>query len=223
MKKRASAFYMRGFISILMAFCFAGLAMSGIVMYFTPPLSVASVTNWTFLALAKEQWASLHQVSALFILVLAMIHLFIYNWKPFLCYLRRNQGNRKRDFDNKSVLSSDEKRDHGWCQAVKTRIPRELMLAIIVAVILYAGAISLIAPFGWLYEGRDVIKENYQQGVPAGTGRGSGFGLHQEPLSGHPEEQDQEQGYESGQNLRRGLGREQGLGRGDGRGAGRGN
>ncbi len=159
MKNSSRSFSNRGFVSLLMAICFAGLAASGIILYIAPPCSIAANTNWSILGMSKVQWASLHQVSALFILILALIHLFVFNWKTFLCYL-----NRKSDRKNNSELSSAGRKTFS--------IPKEVIAAIIAGIILYAGAITMIAPFGWLHEGHDTIRDSYRQEIPSGTGEG---------------------------------------------------
>jgi len=151
---------------MLMAFAFLGLAISGIIMYIAPPCSVADRLGWTVMALSKDQWASMHQVTAVFILVLAIIHLFIYNWKTFMCYLR----------DMRSKRQADRDREGGGPEGKRFRVPRELIAALVVAAIMYAGALTFIAPFGWLHDGSDAIKEHYRQETPPGSGRGLGAG-----------------------------------------------
>ncbi len=166
MKERKKTFHTRGFVSILMAFSFLGLAVSGIVMYIAPPCSVAERIGWTVLALSKVQWASLHQVSALFILVLAIIHLFVYNWKTFMCYMR----------DRRSKRQTQREQEESGPGTARFSVPKELIAALVVAAIMYAGALTFIAPFGWLHDGSDAIKEHYREEAPSGTGRGHGHG-----------------------------------------------
>ena len=162
MKSKSKPFSTRGFVSLLMAFSFAGLAISGIILYVAPPCSIADRTGWTIMALSKVQWASLHQVSAIFILTLAIIHLFVFNWRTFLCYLRNRKSRRLKECDT-------EEGKQGW---TRMAIPAELVAAIIAALILYIGALTLVAPFGWLHDGSDAIKEYYRQTVPSGSGDG---------------------------------------------------
>ncbi len=204
MKEKKKSFYTRGFVSLLMAFSFLGLAISGIVMYIAPPCSVAERIGWTVLALSKDQWASMHQVSALFILVLAIFHLFIYNWKTFMCYVRDRRSKRQADRD---------KEESGTVTA-NFRMPKELVAALIVAVVMYAGALTFIAPFGWLHDGSEAIEEYYRKEAPSGTGRGYGTGDRQgEGMGADSREINTEDQKES-----RGLG----TGRRDGSGQGRG-
>jgi len=164
MKASSKPFFTRGFVSMLMAFAFFGLAVSGVILYIAPPCSVADRIGWTLFALSKDQWASMHQVSALFILVLAIIHLFVFNWKTFMLYLR---DRRSRKMAQREMEQDPER-------ASRFRIPRELVAALIVAAVMYAGALTFIAPFGWLHDGSEALKEHYRQEYPAGRGLGEG-------------------------------------------------
>ncbi len=162
MNRFSRTFSFRGFVSLLLAFCFAGLAVSGIILYFAPPCSIAEQTGWRIVALSKDQWASLHQVMALVILILAVFHLFVFNLKTFCCYLKRRKSIKARSKNDTSgpVVK--------WYQ----KIPKEVVAAVFFAIILYIGAISMKAPFGWLHDGADIIKEKYRSEMPAGSGEG---------------------------------------------------
>jgi len=164
MKAASKPFYTRGFVSMLMAFAFFGLAVSGVILYIAPPCSVADRIGWSVLALSKDQWASMHQVSALFILVLAIIHLFVFNWKTFMLYLR----------DRRSRKMAEREMEQDPDRGSRFRIPRELIAALVVAAVMYAGALTFIVPFGWLHDGSESIKEYYQTEYPARRGMGPG-------------------------------------------------
>lgn len=169
MRNRKNSFSYRSFVSVLMALCFLGLAISGVVMYIAPPCSVAEATGWTLSGLSKVQWSSLHQIMALIIVVLALFHLFVYNWKTFTCYFRRR---KTRSLANNELKEST---------SLLFKIPREVYFATLVAIILYAGALTLIPPFGWLHDGQDLIKDSYRESVER-TGRGLGGALQQNSL-----------------------------------------
>ena len=225
MKKEKPSFSNRGFTSLLLAFSFVGLALSGVVMYVAPPCSVASVINWKLLMITKDQWASIHQVSALTMLVLAVFHLFVFNWRPFKCYWRRRKSRSQRigqQIPGKGLFS-------------RIVMPVELFAALVAAIILYAGAVSLMAPFGWLHDGSEAIKEQYREEVDTGSGRGLGYGQIEgrspaAPLymdeyeSGIMEQESVEvvddPGTGQGQGTGEGRGSGQGQGTGEGRGAG---
>ena len=229
MKKSRNQFSYRSFISILMAACFLGLAVSGIILYIAPPCSLAASINWSALSLSKVQWSSLHQVMALFILILALLHLFVYNWKSFKLYFKRSKIRRK-------VAGIDET---GQSFFTKFSLPREVVAAIIGAAILYIGAILMISPFDLLHEGNDAIKDHYRQEYPDRQGRGLGIGDRQDVDIIQPElrigqsdtifpetlpdsefEEEEFQGRGQGQEFGRGNGQGRGLGQGERQGRG---
>lgn len=199
---------------MLMAFSFLGLAISGVVMYIAPPCSVADRIGWTVFALSKDQWASMHHVSALFILVLAILHLFVYNWKTFMCYLRDRRSKRQAERE----LEQEGSRTG----AARFRMPKELIAALVAATIMYAGALTLIAPFGWLHEGSDAIKEHYRQEAPSGTGRGYGTGERDGYGSGFQSVDENDALKTEAETEIRRDGRGLGAGRREGSGQGRG-
>lgn len=173
MNQYSRPFSIRGFVSLLMAFTFLGLAVSGVIMYMAPPCGIAGETGWTMLSLTKVQWVSLHQVTALIILVLAVIHLFVYNWKTFMCYFRNMKSKRRRQIEKQQEMELNDSKIR------IIRIPREVYLSLLAAVVLYAGALTLMPPFGWLHEGSEIIEDRYRKEAPAGSGRGQGYGDQQ--------------------------------------------
>lgn len=204
MKAAPKPFHTRGFVSMLLAFTFLGLAVSGVIMYIAPPCSVAERIGWTVMALSKDQWASLHQVAALIILVLAIIHLFVFNWKSFMCYLRDHRSKRQVECEKENNKSGGS----------HFRIPRELVAALLVAGVIYAGALTFIAPFGWLHDGSETIREHYRQEVPPGSGRGLGTGERDGQGSGAGSDSDLIQSRGQGQGAGYGSGRRDGSGQG---------
>ena len=64
-KTARRGFHWRGFFSLLLFASFTLLAVSGIVLYFSPKGRVANWTGWTVLKLYKEEWSSVHIVLAL--------------------------------------------------------------------------------------------------------------------------------------------------------------
>ncbi|MFW5887791.1 MAG: DUF4405 domain-containing protein [Bacteriovoracia bacterium] len=89
-ENQSAKFKFRYFISLLLAFLFLILAISGIVLFFAPTGRVANWTNWSFLGLGKEQYASLHILISLIIIIAVPIHLY-YNWKIFVNALKKNK------------------------------------------------------------------------------------------------------------------------------------
>jgi hypothetical protein len=94
------SFYTRGFTTFIVVTAFLVIAFTGAVLFFTPRGRVANWTDWTFLALSKDQWASVHYTAATLFIVVAAFHIF-FNWKVLLGYIRlkRVKGFRlKREF-----------------------------------------------------------------------------------------------------------------------------
>ncbi|MBS3945958.1 MAG: DUF4405 domain-containing protein [Melioribacter sp.] len=84
MKKK---FSWRGFISLYITLSFIIMAISGIILYFSPPGRVANWSYWRFLGLLKSQWQAIHTIFTFLFIVAAGFHLF-FNWKPFIAYLK---------------------------------------------------------------------------------------------------------------------------------------
>ena len=80
-------FNWRSFISVLTAFSFIGLSISGIILFVVPPGRIANWTGWTIFALSKDQWIALHDWFAVIFIITVVFHLF-YNIKPFTSYFK---------------------------------------------------------------------------------------------------------------------------------------
>ncbi len=85
-------FSFRTFTSLLLAWAFLALIVSGAVLYIAPPGRIANWTRWQIILLTKEQWQAVHTLTAIAFLVGGMFHLLKFNWKAFLAYLRRKAG-----------------------------------------------------------------------------------------------------------------------------------
>ena len=128
----------RSFVSLLMTICFILLGLSGILLYTAPQCRVADEIGWRVLGLAKDQWSSVHMTMALIFLVLAVIHLIIYNWNVFVGYLKPRQ---------KRILF----------------MRRELFYSLVAGVILLAGAAMLFPPFHLLPDYHHEIQMYYRE------------------------------------------------------------
>lgn len=85
----------RGFVSLLLTLQTVIMTVSGIVRYISPRGREAHWVDWRVLGLDKDQWSSIHMVSALAFVILAMVHL-LYNWRPMLSYIRRKSHTLRR-------------------------------------------------------------------------------------------------------------------------------
>ena len=70
---------------------FSVLALSGLMLFLSPPGRVANWTNWTLLGLRKGEWGGLHVWFGALFLVMSALHVF-FNWRPLVSYLRNRAG-----------------------------------------------------------------------------------------------------------------------------------
>ena len=84
-------FSWRGFTSLVVTVGFLIMMVTGVVLYLSPRGRIANWTGWEMMGLAKDEWAGLHINIAIILLAGSVLHL-IYNWKPFVSYLRSSAG-----------------------------------------------------------------------------------------------------------------------------------
>ena len=77
----------RAFVSLNMVLSFLVLIVSSVVLYVMPPGRDAYWSNWTLAGLGKDQWDAIHTVGGAAFLIFGILHLFVYNWKPFWNYV----------------------------------------------------------------------------------------------------------------------------------------
>jgi len=129
----------RGFVSLLLLFQTVVLAFSGVVRYFSPRGREAHWVDWRVLGLNKDQWTSIHMVSALAFVILATVHL-IYNWRPMLSYIRRS------------------------AQAVRRR-GLALAAALLLSAVLLALTVTNLPPAGMLFAESEKLKDDYAASI----------------------------------------------------------
>ena len=83
--KQHRIFQFRAFISLLATFSFVTLAVTGVILYITPPGRSANWTNWTFWTLTKQQWIGLHICFSTLFLIVSVLHIWL-NFKPLINY-----------------------------------------------------------------------------------------------------------------------------------------
>ncbi|MCK4342142.1 MAG: DUF4405 domain-containing protein [Phycisphaerae bacterium] len=84
---RSGTFSGRGFTSVATTLCFVALAVTGVVLFVTPPGRVAYWTDWRLFGLTKDNWSALHIWFALLFLIAAGFHIWL-NWRPLLGYFK---------------------------------------------------------------------------------------------------------------------------------------
>ena len=102
--KKSNRIYWRSVISFYILISFIVMSISGIILFFAPPGRVAHWSEWTFVALSKEQWQSVHTIFT-FVFVFAIAFHIYFNWKVIITYLksRMGEGMRRR---NELILAS---------------------------------------------------------------------------------------------------------------------
>jgi len=139
----------KGLTSYLSFVSFIIMLVTGIVLYFEPQGRVAYWTEWRFLGLTKTGWDQVHITSSLLFSIAAVYHLVL-NWRVFVSYLREKAG-----------------------QALRLRA--ELLISLAAGLVLIAGTIYSVPPFGQIVQFSQYLKDGWVKS-PA-----------QEPPYGHAE------------------------------------
>lgn len=82
------SFRARPFASVLLLAGFLVLALSGAILFVSPPGRIANWTGWTLLGLTKHEWGDLHIVFGAAFLAGGVVHALL-NLRPMLGYFRR--------------------------------------------------------------------------------------------------------------------------------------
>ncbi|MCL4218059.1 MAG: DUF4405 domain-containing protein [Candidatus Hydrogenedentes bacterium] len=126
----------RGFTSFVVLFSFLIMLLSGIMLYLSPRGRVANWTGWTMWGLEKHEWESLHLTMALAMLAGAGFHIY-FNWSYLVRYI-------------KDAAQSG------------MRSKRELGLASLVVVLLFAGTQAGVPPFSLAGSFGDQVKDFWE-------------------------------------------------------------
>jgi hypothetical protein len=133
----AKPFQWRALISVLVALCFLMLAVTGIVLFISPPGRVANWTNWSILGLRKSEWGGVHIWFGLLFLVVSVWHLAL-NWRPMLNYFKNR---RQRSFG----------------------LRKEWLVACGIVVGIFIGTKAGLAPFSSLLAWNESVKQSWEQ------------------------------------------------------------
>lgn len=88
---RKNIFYWRAFVTFYVILSFVIIAVSGLVLFISPPGRVANWSQWRFGALQKADWQAVHTVFTILFLGAIALHIY-FNWRVILNYLRRKVG-----------------------------------------------------------------------------------------------------------------------------------
>jgi hypothetical protein len=128
-------FNLRGAVSLLTTWIFTVLLITGTVLFIVPQGRIAYWTEWQFIGLGKEGWGNIHILFGVLFIIIGVWHL-IYNWKPFLKYLRRKVEETIRP-------------------------SRELGVTLGLAIILTAVSVAELPPASWLFDLNSMIKASW--------------------------------------------------------------
>ncbi|MFB3854174.1 MAG: DUF4405 domain-containing protein [Vicinamibacterales bacterium] len=97
MAAKREPFYWRAFVTFYVVFSFVVIALSGIVLFVSPPGRIANWSVWRMTGLDKADWQAVHTIIAFLFVVAAAFHIY-FNWRVILGYLRKrlNEGMRRK-------------------------------------------------------------------------------------------------------------------------------
>jgi len=137
MNQKNKRFNIRVLTSLTVTVSFLCLAVSGIVLYFTPKGRVAHWTGWTMFGLEKEEWAGVHTMLAILFVVASAVHIY-FNWRPLLRYFK-----------------------DAIAKGMKNRA--ELGLAVLITLVFFIGALRMWPPFGAVLHWGEQIKYYWER------------------------------------------------------------
>jgi len=137
MQAPAARFQWRALTSVLMTLGFLLLALSGTVLFLSPPGRVANWTNWTMLGLRKSEWGGIHIWFGTLFLAMTALHVF-FNWRPLVSYLK-NRATRSVGFRVEWVVAA------GVC------------------VLVFTGTRAGVVPFSSLLAWNEELKESWDR------------------------------------------------------------
>jgi hypothetical protein len=129
---------LRAVVSLVTAWGFLVMSLTGFVLYIEPHGRVAYWCRWTLLGLGKEQWDAVHVVASVLFVLAGAVHL-AFNWRTFVRFLwRRIDG--------------------------AGRLRRELGISVAVILVVVASAIGHFPPLGYLIDLNEWAKESWVSG-----------------------------------------------------------
>lgn len=125
------------FISFSLFLSFFVIFFSGIILYLAPAGRVSNWVNWTILGFTKTQWQSLHTLFSYTFAILSVFHLFSYNWRAFVSYMKA----KTKTGINKT---------------------RELVWSVLFFVFIFAGTYFEVPPFSTVVDFGEYLTESWE-------------------------------------------------------------
>ena len=85
--KTKKLFNFRAFVSVLAGFSFVLMAVTGLVLFFTPSCRAAHETSWIFWGHDKDQWVAVHVWFSIAFVVASLFHIYL-NWTALTSYFK---------------------------------------------------------------------------------------------------------------------------------------
>jgi hypothetical protein len=157
-KNKTKGFHWRGMTTFMLVLALFVETVSGIIIFITPLGRFARWNNWTLLGLDKWEWAAIHSVFAILLLIIIGAHLY-FNWSVIVHFVwsrLRNAVNLK------------------W----------ELAVALAIIISLFIGTLLNIPPLSSVMTLREKAKLSWEKGAIKAdysesfsrSGKGRGFG-----------------------------------------------
>lgn len=126
------SFNFRAFFSVLTGFSFIVMAVTGLVLFFTPSCRIARDTSWIFWGHDKEQWVAIHVWFSIAFVIASLFHIYL-NWTALISYFKTKLRN-------------------GFA------FRAEWISVLIICSILYVGTIREVVPFSLLIAWKETFK-----------------------------------------------------------------
>lgn len=123
----------KGFASLLTAFAFTVMAISGLLLFVVPQGRIAEWTDWRMLGLSKSQWGDIHITTSLLFLLAGAWHIWL-NWGTLMNYFTARRG-------------------------LGLMMKRELVVSAALTLFFVAGAVYQVPPLSYVLALNDAIKQ----------------------------------------------------------------
>lgn len=141
--KKTRKFHTRSFVSFFLLFNSIVMAVTGLILYFTPQGRLARWTDWSFMGMTKDQLEGIHTVSSFLFLAAAVIHVVVFNWRVIRGYLK-HAGQR--------------------LNLRRLKYKTEFIAAVIFSLVIFLGTFYALPPFGNIVDWGDQLKNSWGDG-----------------------------------------------------------